>query len=442
MEEKTLASSKIQAGRHSSRWHAWKQHLLMIVAVFCLESPIHAAPRAGATLDPAKSHEELSELRGRIEKLQREILRKEESRSEVAGGLKESERVILTVSRKLTDLSAEQREAQTELAAMDRQIEQMEKRIANEKSRIEKILQNRYRSGGRDRLKMLLTGEDPATVSRQLQYYSYISRARAELIAQVKEDAGKLAELQTEARQRADEIRQLKEQEVSVKKQLEAEQAKRKQILTQLSGQISGQRKEIGRLKQDEQRVTRLIEEINRALAKKRADEARRRAAAKAQAKAEKRAGRPPATVERNEEVPDDSLAGKVFASLKGRLKLPVRGELANRFGSPREAGATSWKGLFIRAETGQTVHAIADGRVVFADWLRGFGNLLIVDHGGGYMSLYGYNEALLKAVGQVIKSGDGVAEVGNTGGNPESGLYFELRYRSKPLDPLNWVSK
>jgi len=121
---------------------------------------------------------------------------------------------------------------------------------------------------------------------------------------------------------------------------------------------------------------------------------------------------------------------------------LPIKGELTNRFGSPREAGGLVWKGLFIRAEAGQTVRAIADGRVVFADWLRGFGNLLILDHGGGYMSLYGYNESLLKTVGEMIKSGDAIAEVGNTGGNLHSGLYFELRYQSKPLNPMSWLTK
>jgi septal ring factor EnvC (AmiA/AmiB activator) len=130
------------------------------------------------------------------------------------------------------------------------------------------------------------------------------------------------------------------------------------------------------------------------------------------------------------------------FQELKGRLKLPVIGELANRYGSPRADSGLSWKGLFIAAKQGQEVRAIAGGRVVFADWLRGFGNLMILDHGGGYLSLYGNNESLYRQVGDLVKMGDPVAAVGATGGNPETGLYFELRFQGKPLDPLTWVTR
>ena len=143
----------------------------------------------------------------------------------------------------------------------------------------------------------------------------------------------------------------------------------------------------------------------------------------------------------RNERVPQPFSEESSFAELKGRLRLPVRGELANRFGSPRADGGVVWKGLFIAARAGEEVRAIADGRVVFADWLRGFGNLLIVDHGDAYMSLYGNNEALYKRVGDSIRAGDPVAAVGATGGNADSGLYFELRHQGRPLDPLEWVS-
>ncbi len=139
--------------------------------------------------------------------------------------------------------------------------------------------------------------------------------------------------------------------------------------------------------------------------------------------------------------MPDASTDGNPFSALKGRLSLPVRGELANRFGSPRDDGGLTWKGLFIRSAIGEDVKAIARGRIVFADWLRGFGNLLIVDHGGSYMSLYGNNETIRKQVGDSVRSGETIATVGNSSDiNPDSGLYFELRHQGKPFDPLNWV--
>jgi murein hydrolase activator len=138
--------------------------------------------------------------------------------------------------------------------------------------------------------------------------------------------------------------------------------------------------------------------------------------------------------------LPDPGLTGS-FRQLKGNLRLPVRGELANRFGSPREGSGVAWKGLLIRARAGEEVLAIAAGRVVFADWLRGFGNLLILDHGDGYLSLYAYNEALLKQVGDRVGSGEPIGIVGSSGGSEETGLYFEIRYQGRPVDPLGWVA-
>jgi septal ring factor EnvC (AmiA/AmiB activator) len=143
----------------------------------------------------------------------------------------------------------------------------------------------------------------------------------------------------------------------------------------------------------------------------------------------------------RNERVPDASTDGSAFADLRGKLSLPVRGELRGRFGSPRADGGLSWKGVFIVSQPRQEVRAVAAGRVVFADWLRGFGNLIIIDHGGGYMSLYGNNESLFKQVGQPAKGGETVAAVGNSGGNTDYGLYFEIRHQGKAFDPLTWVN-
>jgi len=189
-------------------------------------------------------------------------------------------------------------------------------------------------------------------------------------------------------------------------------------VLTRISRDIQRQRREIGTLKRNETRLARLVESLAKLMARSK-----------------------PAPRTRNERVPQAPSGDSPFLDLKGKLHLPVRGELANRFGSPRADGGVVWKGLFIAARAGEEVRAVADGRVVFADWLRGFGNLLIVDHGDAYMSLYGNNEALYKRVGDPIRGGEPVAAVGASGGNADSGLYFELRHQGRPLDPLDWVS-
>ena len=135
-----------------------------------------------------------------------------------------------------------------------------------------------------------------------------------------------------------------------------------------------------------------------------------------------------------------DSAYGKPFESLRGQLRLPVRGDVMARFGSKRGDGP-SWKGLFIRTPEGSEVKAVASGRVVFSDWLRGFGNLIIVDHGNQYMTIYGNNQALLKRPGDAVKAGDVIASAGNSGGNEQSGLYFEIRHQGRAFDPLGWVT-
>ena len=238
----------------------------------------------------------------------------------------------------------------------------------------------------------------------------------------------RLDALARQSREKSTEIGAIQVKQAEHKKYLEQEKTGHAKLLERISSQADQQRREISKLKRDEERLARLVERIAKMLAQKKRNTAR---------------NTPRAAIPgplSNERLPDASVDGNPFSSLKGRLSLPVRGELANRFGGPRADGGVTWKGLFIRSSTGGDVKAVAGGRVVFADWLRGFGNLMILDHGNSYMSLYGNNETNHKQVGDTVRGGDTIASVGNSGSNPESGLYFELRHQGKPFDPLNWV--
>jgi septal ring factor EnvC (AmiA/AmiB activator) len=186
-------------------------------------------------------------------------------------------------------------------------------------------------------------------------------------------------------------------------------------VVARISAQLRDQRRQVKYLERDESRLSRLVEELSKVIAA--------------------------TALPRNDKVPEAGGVEGLFAGMKGRLRLPIRGELANRFGAQRSSGGPTWKGLFIRSAAGQEVRAVASGRVVFSDWLRGFGNLLIIDHGQGYLTIYGYNESVLKQVGDAVRGGDAVATVGTSGGNTESGLYFEIRHKGKPFDPMRWVS-
>jgi len=385
---------------------------------------VAAMTLAGFAIPAGASKEaDLQALRDKIDKLQRDVTAAESSRSEAADALKASEKAISEVNRALHDLGRERQALDARLQDINRRIQTATADMAHQRELVDRLVRHQYMQGSNDGLRLILEGADVAAVERELHYYGYISKLRGEMIRGLQQSVANLADLKASAVRSADELSANQAGQQRAKAQIESEKLARRKLLVRISGDIAKGRREIGRLKRDEDRLTRLIEQIAKALAAKPAD---------------KRIRKPGEVVD---DVADASFAGKAFASLKGKLKLPARGELAGRFGSPREEGST-WKGLFIRSAGGQPVRAVADGRVVYVDWLRGFGNLIIVDHGQGYYSLYGYNESVVKQVGDTVKSGDTVASVGDTGGAGESGLYFELRHEGKPFDPMKWVGR
>lgn len=377
---------------------------------------------AAAAATGADSDRRLRELRGRIERLQADLAQAEKTSGEALDQLRESGKAVSEAHRALFELAQRRQELEAQLESIARREREVRAGIAEQEALAARLLRLQYRQGNPDRLRLALEGRDAATVARHMAYYQYVQRARGELIAELRQKGEEVQALRQEAAGRRDELVQNEAEQKREAGRLEKERAARAAVVERLAGEIARGRREIGRLKRDEARLARLVEEIARALAT--------------------RPVRPKVPGQRVEEVADASTAQSPFEALKGRLKLPVRGVLVNRFGAPREASGTAWKGLFIRAATGEAVHAVADGLVVYADWLRGFGNLLIVDHGKGFMSLYAYNEGLLRRVGERVRSGDPVAHVGASGQSPDSGLYFELRRDGKPFDPMRWVAQ
>jgi murein hydrolase activator len=378
-----------------------------------------AAPLALAAPAPQKaSEEELRALRTRIEALQRDLARAEESRSEARDQLKSTETAVSQAQRALYSLARERGAIEAQLKDLAGEERKARAALAEQEALAGRLLRLQYRQGAPDRLRLVLEGKDAASLARHVAYYDYIQRARAGMIAQLRRQGDAIAALGSAALARRAELAQNEAASAAETARLEKERAARAAVVRKLAGDIDKGRREIGRLKRDEERLSRLVDRIAKALA----------------------APARPGQGKRVDRVADASLSARPFDQLKGRLKLPVRGELMNQYGAAREEGA-SWKGLFIRSVAGETIHAVGDGRVVYADWLRGFGNLLILDHGKGYMSLYANNEALLSQVGETVRGGDPIARVGASGGQAESGLYFELRRDGKPFDPLKWVA-
>jgi septal ring factor EnvC (AmiA/AmiB activator) len=379
---------------------------LVFLSSLLLPNALYAAPDS--------NEKDLGQLRDRIENLQKYLADKEESKSELSDALHKSEQAIEGINQKLNNLKEERHKVKNKLSQLQDELDVTQNKILDQQTYLGKLLYQQYIGGKYEFIRLLLDQKDPNQISRELYYYGYISRTRAEDINILRADLERLRTIVDEADKKTTEIISIQTKQAGQKEILEQEEIKYKELLARISKEVAKGQRKIRKLQNDERRLSRLINKIGN-----RKDRSEKR---------------------NKENLPDASLDKEEFKKLKGQLNLPINGEIVNSFGSPRSKGGVTWKGLFIRASVGIDVKAIADGQVVFADWLRGFGNILIVDHGGDYMSLYGNNKILAKKVGETIHGGDIIATVGNSGGNLNSGLYFELRHKGKPFDPLKWI--
>ena len=271
-------------------------------------------------------------------------------------------------------------------------------------------LRTAYSMGRQDKLKLILNQVDTQVVGRMLVYYDYMHKARRLRIAQVEQDLERLYVLQRQIQQHSTELENLQRNLSTTTERLDQARKRRKQVLATLHEEFEDSSKLLGSLAEDEARLEALLDGITDALA----------------------------------DVPSAQPADMQFAGRKGKLPWPVQGPVAAVFGQPRTRHNLSakWQGVLIQAPEGQAIYTIAGGRIAFADWMRGYGLLTIVDHGDGYMSLYGYGQSLYKTVGEWVEAGELLARVGNSGGQKTSALYFEIRYSGKPLNPVSWCNK
>ena len=460
------------------------QRAALAAALALLAAGASGAPSTKPTersKQKAVAEKSRANIREKLSALKKEISRTEAQKEDVADELAESEEAISDANRSLRELAEETSQTNQKVQSLEEQRAQLAATVDAQKRQLAKLLKEHYVAGSEDRMKLLLSGDNPNRINRDLQMMAYVSQAKARLLDALRANLA-AAEANTQAALNAKaELDEIAQEELQQKTRLEQEKAKRAQLLSSLSQKLVTQRKQVGSLERDEARLGRLVDNLavlireqqaKAAAAAKRREEQRaaRLAAAKAKAEADRlakenaaKAGAKPtvpfkptdpiddveppkvaAVPVEEEEVPEVTLAPAApsgsFVSLKGRMVAPVSGKVAARFGAKRGNEGPSWKGMFIKANEGAEVRAVAQGRVVFANWMRGFGNLIIVDHGNDYLSIYGNNQSLLKRAGDAVKGGDAIATAGNTGGNEESGLYFELRHLGRAFDPASWV--
>ncbi len=379
---------------------------LTLLCLLILGAPA-AFAAAGAEAESRETSARLDQVRKKIEELRAAITGARDRQSRLREELRTSELAIGEANRALRDIERQRRAKDEELRALRVREAAARKELSRHQEVLREQIIASYTIGHQGPLKLILSQQDPATLGRMLTWYNYFHRARAEQIAEVDDGLRRIAELERDITRESEALERLHGERTRQLASLESSRRARGEVLAKLDAEIQSGEQALEALLQDERSLAELVARLREALA-----------------------------VERPVAPPGDLAP---FASLKGRLPMPVDGRVVARFGTHRRGDSLPWRGVVLAADEGAEVRAIYGGRVVFADWMRGFGLLLIIDHGQGYMSLYGYNQSLYKNVGDPVRQGELIATVGDSGGRDSPGLYFEIRHEGKPDNPLQW---
>ncbi|MCU7795544.1 MAG: peptidoglycan DD-metalloendopeptidase family protein [Candidatus Thiodiazotropha sp. (ex Myrtea spinifera)] len=381
-----------------------RQGLLALLLTVWLMPPCLAADEP----DLDAKTQQLNQVKSRIKSLHQQLVSTESQRDKQSLVLQETEKKIGQIARRIRTTGQSLRRQQRQLADLEAERGDARLNLDKHQSTLERQIRAAYAMGRQEKVKILLNQQDPAVVSRVMVYYDYFNEARIEQMGIIEESLKALNKIEREISREELRLQQLQAKNKNERQQLEAAQKGRQQIIASLDRELKDKGNELNNLKQDENQLQSLISNIQEALS----------------------------------DLPLDPAAHKPFLTRKGKLPWPSRGRLVASFGTQREVGKLKWDGVMIAAPEGREVRAIHHGRVAFADWLRGFGLLLIIDHGDGYMSLYGHNQSLFKETGEWVEPGEVVAQVGSSGGRTTSGVYFGIRHNGAPQNPKKWCKR
>ena len=369
------------------------------------------APPAGAAAPPPpvrseaearKAEEQLQSVKAEIERVTREVSAAQLEHDRLARELRTAELSVGAARASLSDLRHERADGAARRAQLANEQHARESELADNRAALAGQIRAAYQIGRQEPLKLLLNQQDPARAGRMFVYYSYFGRARASQIRLIEADVERLAELDRELAAEDARLAELEQKQRAELNGLEQARAARGEVLASLEAQSHTRAQSLERLRTQQAGLEKLLRELRVALER--------------------------FPVEGND----------AFTRLRGKLAWPVSGHLVARFGEPR-AGGVRWDGVLVTTERGAPVKAVCQGRVIYADWLPGLGLRAIVDHGDGYLSLYGHNERLYKTAGEHVEAGDTIAAAGDSGGSPVPQLYFEIRKGGKPVDPRPW---
>jgi len=382
---------------------AWRSFIaIVLLPVFFPGGIVHA----GKT-PPGEHSEKLELLREHISELKNELVSMRGQRDELQDALEKSEKEIGSVAAALRGLDRQADHSRENIRELQRNLDAERLNLDKMRVTLAKELQLAYMSGKQEQIKLLLNQEEPAALGRLMVYHEYFIRARTQAMQGIRDTLERLVHIEGELHVQRSEIQVLIEQQQEKSSRLLEQQAQRHEILAQLQGSLTGKAGQLAELEQDERQLQKLVQKLQQAI---------------------------------TDILPP---AGEYVSlrSLKGKLRWPVAGHISMHYGDRHFSGKLRSRGIHITSRGGADVHAIARGRVVFADWLRGFGLLMIIDHGDNYMSLYGQNRSLYREVGEWVARDEVVAAAGNSGGQAKAGLYLELRKDGRPFNPDSWFS-
>lgn len=408
--------------------------ILALILLSSLIAPAIADQRADTQRQLEAARQDVAELKKLLEKLQQE-------KSGVQQQLKKTETEMGDLENQVKELQRELKGSEQEIQRLDQEKKKLQGARTEQQRLIAIQARAAYQSGRQEYVKLLLNQQNPEIFSRTLTYYDYLSQARLEQLAAFNETLRQLANVEQEINSHQAQLQAQKAGLDERHARLAEARKERQQALAKLNRDFATRDQRLKARQQEQAELGRVLKTIEETLARqaREAEEARKRALAAQQAE-QARPGSQQPSQPSGPLVTSGAVYGGPFASARGKLPWPVDGRLVARYGTPRGGDArTKWDGVLIGAPAGSQVRAVHGGRVVFADWLRGAGLLVILDHGNGYLSLYGHNQNLLKSAGDVVKAGDPIATVGSSGGQETSALYFAIRQNGRPSDPAQW---
>lgn len=412
-----------------------------------LFSPFVDVCSASTTSERRNLQKEQQTLKGQLSSIKKDIDKKQAAIGKASDDLRASEKAISNSNRTLKQLAEQRTDVENRLADLKRQAAIVGMQVKDADALIGQISRAQFVNSRRSSWQNAIEGGNPNDVTRMSAMLRYMAREQSRTIDQLENRQKNIEAVTEKTIASQQELARIVADEKKNKAQLEKDKASRQNAVALLRRQLNTQKERYEQLQKNEQQLSQLIESIDRQIALNAKKERERLAKEKARRLAEekKRTAQQKAQMAK----PDPrrtTVAPAVgnFGNLRGKLTLPTKGSVVAKFGQKREGAAANlaWRGLLIRAPQGQNVVATASGTVVFSDWMRGFGNLLIVDHGSNYLSVYANNESLFKSRGDRVKQGETIASVGNSGGEDEPGLYFELRYKGKPFNPQPWMAR